>query len=102
MADDGLSKGVKGLKDTFLLCRFKRHAWKVGSVRSADGMIVVQMMCRDCAVIKYQTLDRTGVIEGNRYEYPDGYLVREKDGGRIQNVDVRLEVVKRMRGKGGK
>ncbi len=102
MAEDGLSKGVKGLKDVFLLCRFKRHAWKIVQVYRAEGDTVVKMICRDCTVEKYQTLDRAGSIESNRYEYPDGYLVRQADGGRIENKDVRLEVVKRMKKVGGK
>lgn len=86
--------GLRAAPQEYVLCRYQRHAWKFLGLYSSNGTINSVARCRDCGALKEQKMDKKAGIEGNRYEYPDGYLIH--DGKRTPPVEVRREVLRRF------
>lgn len=80
---------------TFLECRDLRHPWAVVGCYRKGGKIVRQLQCRRCPTTRFQTLAADGRYVGNRYEYPDGYLISGLDSP-VSTKDVRRHVLSQL------
>ena len=71
-------RGVGDILDEFLLCRDLGHAWAPHDVRVSRklGEIHRVLQCRSCPTQRTQVLSMDGEIRRNRYEYPEGYVLR--------------------------
>lgn len=77
-------------------CRTFNHAWEFTTVKR-DGREYVQgLRCMRCATERFVKIDaRTGEPRGNRYDYPEGYVIK---GGTLtarERAQLRLLEVKR-------
>lgn len=74
-----------------ITCRDYSHAWAPWYVTKFTGAGGFErgVRCGVCGTARIETLDRLGRLDGRRYEYPDGYLV--KGSGRI-DADFRAKI----------
>lgn len=82
----------------FATCRTFLHAWDYTTVKQ-DGRVLIQgLVCLRCRTMRYVRIDsRTGERKGNKYDYPDGYVLNEGGGPLTQRerATLRLGEVKR-------
>lgn len=95
---------AEGLKETFLHCRELGHNWRPYTAkkrRAKDGGGFIRTLrCTRCKTTREQEIDRTGMVQTNKYEHPEGYL--HKGMGRIVGEGrglLRLESLKRLTAK---
>lgn len=81
----------------FAMCRTYQHAWDYTTVKKDGRNFIQGLACLRCGTIRYMKIDsRTGERKGNRYDYPDKYVMEE--GGALtarERAALRLAEVKR-------
>lgn len=81
----------------YAMCRTFQHAWDYTTVKKAGRHLVQGLACLRCGTVRYMKIDgRTGERLGNRYDYPDKYVMEE--GGALTQAEraaLRLAEVKR-------
>lgn len=96
-ANRSVERKITDLDNTHLTCRL-RHTWQFKGFFNHDGGITGIHDCLACFARCYTFYTQAMVREGARYEYPEGYLVK----GRVEQIAVRRELVKRIKPRGGR
>lgn len=94
-----MDSAIAQMSDNQIMCRELRHAWKPWTVHTDTKakLYEVKLRCTKCKTVRVREIGFHGQLIGNRYEYPDGYLV--KGLGRLDDNDrarLRLESVFRL------
>lgn len=81
----------------YAMCRTWQHAWNYTTVERVGKTLVQGLVCLRCSTVRYAKIDsRTGERMGNRYDYPDKYVMQE--GGTLtarERAALRLAEVRR-------
>ena len=71
-------------------CRTWQHAWEPTTVERQGGEYVQGLRCLRCTTERFVKVNaRTGHRDGNKYLYPEGYLLK---GGGALTADERAEI----------
>ena len=81
----------------FAMCRTFLHAWTYTTVKREGRHLIQGLACLRCGTVRSMKINsRTGERMGNRYDYPDNYILSE--GGALTQAEraaLRLAEVKR-------
>jgi hypothetical protein len=81
----------------YAMCRTFLHAWDYTTVKKVGREFVQGLVCLRCGTQRSMRIDsRTGERKGNRYDYPEKYVLEE--GGALtqdERAALRLAEVKR-------
>lgn len=81
----------------YAMCRVFQHAWNYSTVKKEGRDLIQGLVCLRCKTVRAVRIDsRTGERVGNRYEYPEQYVLRE--GGAMtarERAALRLAEIKR-------
>lgn len=83
------------LDEQFLECRDLRHPFKVVGYFRDNGHVCRKLVCPRCTMEAIDTWTQTGMREPRRYYAPEGYYL---SGSGVTMQDVRIEVLRRVRG----
>lgn len=104
MASKKQSHDLTDVETEFLECRDFGHAWSwttdqhvVFGARNKPIEFVRVLLCTRCETSREQTIDLTtwAPSKGNRYHYPDGYIV-SSPAGKLHRRDFRQELIMRI------
>lgn len=72
------------------MCRVFQHAWDYTTVKKDGGNWLQGLVCIRCGTERFMRINaRTGLPEGNKYKYPEGYLFH---GGGALTTEERGEL----------
>lgn len=93
------SKRDREIPVQYAACRTFLHAWDFTTVDREGGLYIQGLRCLRCGTERHVKINaRTGEPKGNKYDYPDGYLIT---GGALtarERWSLRLSEVKRHGG----
>lgn len=86
-----MAESFTELDEQYLLCRDLGHAWAPYDVEVLRRPRQIRriLKCRDCGAKRTQTLDADYAIEGNSYQYPEGYSVKGHPMTKAARAEVR-------------
>jgi hypothetical protein len=90
---------ISELSKSFLDCRDRGHAWydaksEPSLKRTNIGLVIRILICNRCHTRREDWIvSASGAIDGRRYVYPDGYLMKSGTE-RIARQDVRKLAVR--------
>lgn len=87
----------RDVPEEFRPCRIFGHAWDFTTVKRDGKSFVQGLQCLRCPTERHIKVNAmTGLPEGNKYDYPDGYLLKGGGGALSQQErgELRLSVVK--------
>lgn len=92
-----------GLTDNYIACRDMGHTWRPLRAWWEESLksYVRTLRCGRCRSERSQYVASNGYVDGNRYDYAEGY-VKPKGTGRIDqegSAALRLESILRLIGK---
>jgi hypothetical protein len=96
LAQNPVTKALRGYDDDQLECRGLAHAWRViGYFREPDGIVARDVVCDRCETERTDRWNReTGERQPARYRYATGYRIAA-EGERVEGTAVRLETIRR-------
>jgi len=86
---------LKALDDGYLECRDLRHPWAVVGYFRDDGHVCRRLLCERCEMVRIDRWLPNGGRDTPRYYAPEGFHLI---GTRATGQDVRVEVLRRVRG----
>lgn len=82
-----ISDAIANMSDSQLQCRDFGHGWRPYTVEWVPQQrhYLEALRCTRCRTMRVRVLGQSGELLGNRYVYPDGYLVA--GAGRLEQSD---------------
>lgn len=78
--------GQRTVPVEYAKCRTLAHAWDYTTAKQEGRFWIQGLRCLRCATERTQKIDgRTGERLGNKYDYPDGYVLAE--GGALTQAE---------------
>lgn len=96
-----MARGIYALRDEYVKCRSWGHEWDTFNPlrRRAGWGTLLSLRCTRCGTERHDTIDAHGEVSAREYKYADGYqLTGTARGDRATAAQVRVEVLKRLRG----
>lgn len=73
---DQIEKAVAEMPVNNLLCRDLGHAWSAYSAERVGKAFVSSLRCIRCKTIKERMITGEGFLNGTKFKYTDGYLIK--------------------------
>lgn len=94
---ESIEQTVSGMANNHLFCRDLGHAWQPFTAQKVGKAYESTLRCTRCKTTKTRMITSDGYLNGNKFNYTDGYLVKGFGRATITVRSVmRLESVLRV------